>query len=40
MRMFELLKVVQGVSIKGPMEIEQFSRLISIRLILDNLIIK
>jgi hypothetical protein len=31
--MFEIHEVVEGVSMKGPMEIEQFSNLINIRLI-------
>jgi hypothetical protein len=31
--MFEICEVVEGVSMKGPMEIEQSSNLTSIRLI-------
>jgi hypothetical protein len=38
--MFEIHEAVEGVSMKGPMEIEQSSNLISIRLIQDNLTIK
>jgi hypothetical protein len=38
--MFEICKIVEGVSMKGPMEIKQSSNLISVRLIQDNLTIK
>jgi hypothetical protein len=38
--MFEIREAVEGVAMKGSMEIEQSSSLISIRLIRDNLIIK
>jgi hypothetical protein len=38
--MFEIRKAVEGVFMKGPMEIEQSSNLISIRLIQDKLTIK
>jgi hypothetical protein len=38
--MFEIREVVEGVLMKGPMEIAQSSSLISIRLIQDNLMIK
>jgi hypothetical protein len=38
--MFEIHEVVEGVSMKGPIEIEQASNLISIRLIQKNLTIK
>jgi hypothetical protein len=31
--MFEIHEVVEGVSMKGPLEIEQFSSLMNIRLI-------
>jgi len=38
--MFEIHKVIEGVSMKGPMEIKQSSSLISVRLIQNNLMIK
>jgi hypothetical protein len=38
--MFEIHEVVKGVSMKGSMKIEQFSSLINIRLIQNNLTIK
>jgi hypothetical protein len=38
--MFEIHEVVKGVSMKGPIEIEQSSNLMNIRLIRDNLTIK
>jgi hypothetical protein len=38
--MFEIREVIEGVSMKGPMKIEQSSSLISISLIRDNLTIK
>jgi len=38
--MFEIHEVVEGVLMKGPMEIEQFSSLINIKLIRNNLTIK
>jgi hypothetical protein len=33
MRMFEIRETVEGVSMKGSMEIEQYSSLINIKLI-------
>jgi hypothetical protein len=38
--MFEIHEVVEGVSMKGPIKIKQFSNLMNIRLIRDNLTIK
>jgi len=38
--MFEIQEAVEGVSMKGPMEIKQSSNLINIRLIRENLTIK
>jgi hypothetical protein len=38
--MFEIHEVVEGVSMKGPIEIEQSSSLMNVRLIQDNLTIK
>jgi hypothetical protein len=38
--MFEIREAVEGVSVKGLIEIEQSSSLMSIRLIQDNLTIK
>jgi hypothetical protein len=38
--MFEIHEIVQGVSMKGPIEIEQTLSLISIKLIQNNLMIK
>jgi hypothetical protein len=38
--MFEIHKAVEGVSMKGLIKIEQFSSLMNIRLIQDNLTIK
>jgi hypothetical protein len=38
--MFEIHAVVEGVSMKGPLEIERSSSLMNIRLIRDNLMIK
>jgi len=38
--MFEIHEVVEGVLMKGPMEIEQSSSLINIKLIRNNLTIK
>jgi hypothetical protein len=38
--MFEIHEVVEGLSMKGPIEIKQSSSLINIRLIQDNLTIK
>jgi len=38
--MFEIHEVVEGVLIKGSIEIEQFSSRVNIRLIRDNLMIK
>jgi hypothetical protein len=38
--MFEIHEVVEGVSMKGLMEIEQALNLISIRLIQNNLTMK
>jgi len=39
-RMFEIHEAVEGVSMKGPIEIEQSSNLINIKLIQNNLMIK
>jgi hypothetical protein len=39
-RMFEICEAVEGVSMKGPIEIKQSSSLINIKLIRDNLMIK
>jgi hypothetical protein len=39
-RMFKIHEAVEGVSMKGPMEIKQSPSLISIRLIRNNLTIK
>jgi len=38
--MFEIHEAVEGVSMKDPIEIEQFSNFMNIRLIRDNLTIK
>jgi hypothetical protein len=38
--MSEMHEVVEGVSMKGPMEMKQSSNLISIKLIKNNLMIK
>jgi hypothetical protein len=38
--MFEIHEVVEGVLMKGPIEIKQSSSFINIRLIGDNLTIK
>jgi hypothetical protein len=38
--MFEIHETVEGVLMKGPIEIEQSSSLMNIRLIEDNLMIK
>jgi hypothetical protein len=38
--MFEIQETIEGVSMKGPLEIERFSSLMNIRLIRDNLMIK
>jgi hypothetical protein len=38
--MFEIHEVVEGVSMKGPIEIEQSSNLMNIKLIRDNFTIK
>jgi hypothetical protein len=38
--MFEIHEVVEDTSMKGPIEIEQSSSLINIRLIQENLTIK
>jgi len=38
--MFEIHKTVEGVSMKGPIEIEQSSKRINIKLIQNNLMIK
>jgi len=38
--MFEIHEIVEGVLMKGPIEIEQSSSLMNIRLIEDNLMIK
>jgi hypothetical protein len=38
--MFEIHEAVEGVSMKGPLEIECFLSFMNIRLIQDNLTIK
>jgi hypothetical protein len=38
--MFEIHEAVEGVSMKGPIEIEQSSNRINIKLIQNNLMIK
>jgi hypothetical protein len=38
--MFEIHEVVEGVLMKGPKKIEQFSNLMNIKLICDNSTIK
>jgi hypothetical protein len=38
--MFEICETIGGVSMKGLMEIKEFSTLINIRLIGENLMIK
>jgi hypothetical protein len=38
--MFEIHEVVEGVLMKGSIEIKQSSSLVNIRLIRDNLIVK
>jgi hypothetical protein len=38
--MFEIHEVVKGVSMKGPIEIEEYSSFIKIKLIQNNLTIK
>jgi hypothetical protein len=38
--MFEIHEAVKGVSMKGPIEIEQSSNLMNIKLFWDNLTIK
>jgi len=38
--MLEILEVVEGMLMKGPKEIEQFSSCMNIRLIRNNLMIK
>jgi hypothetical protein len=40
MRMFEICEVVEGMSMKGPMEIGSSSNIVSMRLIQDNITIK
>jgi hypothetical protein len=37
MKMIEIREAIKGVSMKGPMEIEQSSNIVSIRLIWDNI---
>jgi hypothetical protein len=38
--MFEIHEAIKGVSMKGPINIEQFSSLMNIRLIRYNLTVK
>jgi hypothetical protein len=38
--MFEIREAIEGVLMKGPMEIKQSSSLINVKLIQDNLTIK
>jgi hypothetical protein len=38
--MFEIHEAVEGVSMKGPIKIEQSSSLMNIKFIWDNLMIK
>jgi hypothetical protein len=38
--MFEILEIVEGVSMKGPIEVDESSSSTSIRLIQNNLTIK
>jgi hypothetical protein len=37
--MFEICEVVEGVSMKGPMEIEESSNIVNVRLIRNNIMI-
>jgi hypothetical protein len=39
-RMCEIHEIVEGVLMKGPIEIEQYSNFMNIKLIRDNLTIK
>jgi hypothetical protein len=38
--MFEICETFERVSMKGPMEIEQYSNIVNIKLIRDNIMIK
>jgi hypothetical protein len=35
--MFEICEIVEGVSMKGPMEIKESSNIVNVRLIRDNI---
>jgi hypothetical protein len=39
-KMFEIRETFERVSMKGPMEIEQSSNIINVKLIRDNIMIK